>query len=92
MSKLLSTMRVLFCARDSVTYCPGHRQLGTTFAWTLHNPRDLRRVDPRLEVAEHANVFTGAMGAGAKHVDAFHRLVTGIGLGGCVRLSRIAGA
>ncbi len=75
-----------------VTHRPAHRQLGTSFSWTLHNPRDLRRVDPRLEVAEHANVFTGAMGAGAKQVDAFHRLVTGIGLGGCVRLSRIAGA
>ena len=75
-----------------VTHRPAHRQLGTTFSWTLHNSRDLRRVDPRLEVAEDTNVFTGAMGAGAKQVDAFHRLVTGIGLGGCVRLSRIAGA
>jgi O-methyltransferase involved in polyketide biosynthesis len=69
---------------------PAHRQLGATFFWTLHNPADLRRVDPRLEVAEDSNVFQGAMGSGAKQVDAFYRLVTGSGLGGCVRLCRTA--
>jgi O-methyltransferase involved in polyketide biosynthesis len=71
---------------------PAHRQLGTTFYWTLHNPGDLRRVDPRLEVVEDTNVFTHAMGSGAKQVDAFYRLMTGSGLGGCVRLRRPAGA
>ncbi len=69
---------------------PAHRQLGTTFYWTLHNPGDLRRVDPRLEVAEHTNVFLHAMGSGAKQVDAFYRLMTGSGLGGCVCLRRTA--
>ena len=69
---------------------PAHRQLGTTFYWTLHNPRDLRRVDPRLEVVEDTNVFLHAMGSGAKQVDAFYRLMTGSGLGGCVRLCRTA--
>jgi O-methyltransferase involved in polyketide biosynthesis len=69
---------------------PAHRQLGTTFFWTMHNPGDLLRVDPRLEVVEDSNVFQRAMGSGAKQVDAFYRLVTGSGLGGCVRLRRTA--
>jgi O-methyltransferase involved in polyketide biosynthesis len=69
---------------------PAHRQLGTTFYWTLHNPGDLRRVDPRLEVVEDSNVFTHAMGSGAKQVDAFYRLMTGSGFGGCVRFRRTA--
>jgi O-methyltransferase involved in polyketide biosynthesis len=69
---------------------PAHRQLGTTFFWTMHNPADLQRIDPRLEVVEDTNVFQRAMGSGAKQVDAFYRLVTGSGLGGCVRLSRTA--
>ncbi|MGH7924378.1 MAG: class I SAM-dependent methyltransferase [Candidatus Binatus sp.] len=69
---------------------PAHRQLGTNFYWTLHNPADLRRIDPRLEVAENSNVFLHAMGAGARLLDALYRLLTGSGLGGCARLCRIA--
>jgi O-methyltransferase involved in polyketide biosynthesis len=69
---------------------PAHRQLGTTFFWTLRSPGDLRQVDPRLEVAEDSNVFLQAMGAGARGLDALCRVVTGGGLGGCVRLCRTA--
>jgi O-methyltransferase involved in polyketide biosynthesis len=71
---------------------PAHRQLGTTFYWTLHNPSDLRRVDPRLEVAEDCNVFIHAMGAGARLLDASYRLVAGSSLGGCARLCRAVSA
>jgi O-methyltransferase involved in polyketide biosynthesis len=73
-----------------VTRRPAHRQLGTTFFWTLHNPGDLRRIDPRLEVAEDSNVFIPAMGAGARQLDSLYRLVSGSGLGGCARLIRAA--
>jgi O-methyltransferase involved in polyketide biosynthesis len=75
-----------------VTRRPAHRQLGTTFAWTLRNLGDLRRVDPRLEVAEDSNVFLHAMGPGARQLDALYRLIAGSGLGGCARLSRTAAA
>ena len=71
-----------------VTHRPAHRQLGTTFPWTLRSPSELRRVDPRLEVAEDSNVFIDAMGSGARQLDAFHRMVTGNYLGGCARLYR----
>jgi O-methyltransferase involved in polyketide biosynthesis len=54
-----------------VTRRPAHRQLGTTFFWTLRNPSELRRVDPRLEVAEDSNVFLHAMGTGAR--EALHK-------------------
>jgi O-methyltransferase involved in polyketide biosynthesis len=75
-----------------VTRRPAHRQLGTTFSWTLRNPGDLRRVDPRLEVVEDSNVFLHAMGAGARRLDAIYRFVTGSGLGGCAHLHRTASA
>jgi O-methyltransferase involved in polyketide biosynthesis len=73
-----------------VTRRPAHRQLGTTFFWTLRNPSELRLVDPRLQVVEDSNVFLHAMGAGARRLDALYRLVTGGGLGGCARLRRTA--
>jgi O-methyltransferase involved in polyketide biosynthesis len=75
-----------------VTRRPAHRQLGTTFSWTLRQLSELRRVDPRLEVAEDSNVFIQAMGPGARQLDALYRLVTGSGLGGCARLTRTASA
>jgi O-methyltransferase involved in polyketide biosynthesis len=73
-----------------VTRRPAHRQLGTTFRWTTLSLSELRRVDPRLEVAEDSNVFVHAMGTGARQLDAFHRLLTGSSLGGCARLRRTA--
>ena len=69
---------------------PAHRQLGTTFFWTLRNADELRRVDPRLEVAEDTNVFLHAMGVGARLLDALYGLVAGSRLGGCARLRLIA--
>lgn len=75
-----------------VTRRPAHRQLGTTFSWTLRKLGELRRFDPRLEVAEDSNVFLNAMGPGARQLDTLYRLVTGSGLGGCARLSRAASA
>jgi O-methyltransferase involved in polyketide biosynthesis len=71
-----------------VTRRPAHRQLGTTFRWTMLSLTELRRVDPRLEVAEDSNVFIHAMGTGARQLDALHRLLTGSSLGGCARLRR----
>ena len=72
-----------------VTRRPAHRQLGTTFSWTVRKLSELRRVDPRLEVVEDSNVFLQAMGPGARQIDALYRLVTnGSGFGGCARLSR----
>jgi len=71
-----------------VTRRPAHRQLGTTFSWTVHNPGELRRVDPRLEVVEDSNVFLSAMGAGARQLDALYHLVSGSSLGGCAHLRR----
>ena len=73
-----------------VTRRPAHRQLGTTFAWTVHNPSELRRVDPRLEVVEDSNVFLNAMGTGARQLDALYHLVSGSSLGGCAHLRRTA--
>jgi O-methyltransferase involved in polyketide biosynthesis len=73
-----------------VTRRPAHRQLGTTFAWTVHNPGELRRVDPRLEVVEDSNVFLNAMGTGARQLDALYHLVSGSSLGGCAHLRRTA--
>lgn len=73
-----------------VTRRPAHRQLGTTFGWTLRSLNELRRVDPRFEVAEDSNVFLHAMGTGARQLDALHRLLTGSSLGGCARLCRTA--
>jgi O-methyltransferase involved in polyketide biosynthesis len=75
-----------------VTRRPAHRQLGTTFAWTVHNPIELRRVDPRLEVVEDSNVFLNAMGIGARQLDALYHLVSGSRLGGCAHLRRTAAA
>ena len=75
-----------------VTRRPAHRQLGTTFSWTVHNPGELRRVDPRLEVVEDSNVFLSAMGAGARQLDALYHLVSGSSLGGCAHLRRTARA
>lgn len=69
-----------------VTRRPAHRQLGTTFSWTVHNPNELRRVDPRLEVVEDSNVFIHAMRTGARQLDALYHLVSGSSLGGCARL------
>ncbi len=71
-----------------VTRRPAHRQLGTTFAWTVHSPNELRRVDPRLEVVEDSNVFLNAMGTGARQLDALYHLVSGSSLGGCAHLRR----
>ena len=73
-----------------VTRRPAHRQLGTTFSWTVHNPGELRRVDPRLEVVEDSNVFLNAMGTGARQLDALYHLVSGSSLGGCAHLRRTA--
>jgi len=73
-----------------VTRRPAHRQLGTTFSWTVHNPSELRRVDPRLEVVEDSNVFLNAMGAGARQLDALYHLFSGGSLGGCAHLRRAA--
>src|ERR1700720_912499 len=73
-----------------VTRRPAHRQLGTTFQWTVHNPNELRRVDPRLEVVEDSNVFLNAMGTGARQLDALYHLVSGSSLGGCAHLRRTA--
>jgi O-methyltransferase involved in polyketide biosynthesis len=67
---------------------PAHRQLGTACAWTLRRPGDLRRIDARLEVVEDSDVFLGAMGRGARQVNAIYRLITGGGLGGCAHLRR----
>ena len=75
-----------------VTRRPAHRQLGTTFSWTVHNPIELRRVDPRLEVVEDSNVFLNAMGAGARQLDALYHLFSGGSLGGCAHLRRAARA
>ncbi len=75
-----------------VTRRPAHRQLGTTFSWTVHNPGELRRVDPRLEVVEDSNVFLNAMGTGARQLDALYHLVSGSSLGGCAHLRRTARA
>jgi len=63
-----------------VTRRPAHRQLGTTFHWTLHNPSELRSVDPRLELVEDSNVFLNAMGTGARQLDALYHLVSGSSL------------
>jgi O-methyltransferase involved in polyketide biosynthesis len=71
-----------------VTRRPAHRQLGTTFQWTVHNPSELRRVDPRLEMIEDSNIFLNAMGAGARQLDALYHLVSGSSLGGCAHLRR----
>lgn len=71
-----------------VTRRPAHRQLGTTFQWTVHNPIELRHVDPRLEVVEDSNVFLNAMGTGARQLDALYHLVSGSSLGGCAHLRR----
>ncbi len=73
-----------------VTRRPAHRQLGTTFSWTIHNPSEVRRVDPRLEVVEDSNVFLNAMGAGARQLDALYHLFSGGSLGGCAHLRRAA--
>ena len=75
-----------------VTRRPAHRQLGTTFSWTVHNPVELRRIDPRLEVVEDSNVFLNAMGTGARQLDALYHLVSGSSLGGCAHLRRTAAA
>jgi O-methyltransferase involved in polyketide biosynthesis len=75
-----------------VTRRPAHRQLGTTFQWTVHNPIELRRVDPRLEVVEDSNVFLNAMGTGARQLDALYHLVSGSSLGGCAHLRRTPAA
>lgn len=75
-----------------VTRRPAHRQLGTTFSWTVHNPTELRRVDPQLEVLEDSNVFLDAMGTGARQLDALYHLVSGSSLGGCAHLRRTAAA
>ena len=75
-----------------VTRRPAHRQLGTTFQWTVHNPNELRRVDPRLEVVEDSNVFLNAMGTGARQLDALYHLVSGSSLGGCAHLRRTPAA
>ena len=73
-----------------VTRRPAHRQLGTTFSWTVHNPSEVRSVDPRLEVVEDSNVFLNAMGTGARQLDALYHLVSGGSLGGCAHLRRTA--
>jgi O-methyltransferase involved in polyketide biosynthesis len=75
-----------------VTRRPAHRQLGTTFQWTVHNPSELRRVDPRLELVEDSNVFLNAMGTGARQLDALYHLVSGSSLGGCAHLRRTPAA
>ena len=75
-----------------VTRRPAHRQLGTTFSWTVHSPSEVRSVDPRLEVVEDSNVFLNAMGTGARQLDALYHLVSGGSLGGCAHLRRAAGA
>jgi O-methyltransferase involved in polyketide biosynthesis len=75
-----------------VTRRPAHRQLGTTFQWTVHNPNELQRVDPRLEVVEDSNVFLNAMGTGARQLDALYHLVSGSSLGGCAHLRRTPAA
>ena len=72
-----------------VTRRPAHRQLGTTFQWTVHNPGELRRVDPRLELVADSNVFRTAMGTGARQLDALYHLVSGSSLGGCAHLRRL---
>jgi O-methyltransferase involved in polyketide biosynthesis len=73
-----------------VTHRPAHRQLGTTFSWTVHNPSEVRSVDPRLEVVEDSNVFLNAMGTGARQLDALYHLVSGGSFGGCAHLRRAA--
>jgi O-methyltransferase involved in polyketide biosynthesis len=75
-----------------VTRRPAHRQLGTTFSWTVHSPSEVRSVDPRLEVVEDSNVFLNAMGTGARQLDALYHLVSGGSLGGCAHLRRAASA
>ena len=75
-----------------VTRRPAHRQLGTTFSWTVHSPSEVRSVDPRLEVVEDSNVFLNAMGTGARQLDALYHLVSGGSLGGCAHLRRAARA
>ncbi len=75
-----------------VTRRPAHRQLGTTFSWTVHNPNEVRSVDPRLEVLEDSNVFLNAMGTGARQLDALYHLVSGGSFGGCAHLRRPARA
>ena len=73
-----------------VTHRPAHRQLGTTFSWTVHSPSEVRSVDPRLEVVEDSNVFLNAMGTGARQLDALYHLVSGGSFGGCAHLRRAA--
>ena len=75
-----------------VTRRPAHRQLGTTFSWTVHSPSELRSVDPQLEVVEDSNVFLNAMGTGARQLDALYHLVSGGSFGGCAHLRRTARA
>ena len=75
-----------------VTRRPAHRQLGTTFSWTVHSPSEVRNVDPRLEIVEDSNVFLNAMGTGARQLDALYHLVSGGSLGGCAHLRRAARA
>jgi O-methyltransferase involved in polyketide biosynthesis len=67
---------------------PAHRQLGTTCHWTIRHASELRRIDARLEVVEDANVFIGAMNAGARKLNAIYRMVSGANLGGCAHLRR----
>lgn len=67
---------------------PAHRQLGTKCHWTVRRASELRRIDPRLEVAEDSSVFLRAMNLGARQVNAISRFVTGSGLGGCAHLRR----
>ncbi|MFZ0886819.1 MAG: class I SAM-dependent methyltransferase [Candidatus Binataceae bacterium] len=71
-----------------VTRLSAHRRLGTACLWTLRRASDLRRIDPRLEVAEDSNVFLAGMGLGARQLNALYRFVTGGGLGGCAHLRR----
>ena len=71
-----------------VTRRPAHRQLGTIFSWTVHNPSEVRSVDPRLEVVEDSNVFLNAMGTGARQLDALYHLVSGASFGGSAHLRR----
>jgi len=60
-----------------VTRRPAHRQLGTTFHWTLHNPASCEASIRGSKLVEDSNVFLNAMGTGAPATRRVVSLVSG---------------
>jgi len=65
---------------------PAHRQLGTSYDWTLRRPSQITAIEPRLAIVEDANLFVSTTPLAWRAFNAIHRILTGGSLGGCMHL------